>query len=65
MIQVEIKKLQKDKAELDHQKSEKNRLKADVEAKKAENGKIRKNRKGTEQKKKLLEEYRKQEAELK
>lgn len=63
--QIEIKKLQKDKAELDHQKNEKNRLKADIEAKKAENEKDKKETENVQkQKKELLKEYRKQEAEL-
>lgn len=63
--QTEIKKIVKDKEKLNLQKSEKSRLKKDVEEKKAANEKSKKeNEKAEKQKKQLLDSYLKQEAEL-
>lgn len=63
--QLEVKKLMKDRDELDHQKKEQKRLRSDVELKMKQNEKDKKETLNIKQKKKaLLIEYQKQEAEL-
>lgn len=63
--QIEVEKIVKEKEKLDLQKSEKDRLRKDAEEKKEENIKSKKeNEKAEKQKKSLLNDYLKQEAQL-
>lgn len=63
--QKEVRKLLKDRDELEHQKHEQKRLQEDVEAKKKQNEKDKeKTKKAIQQKDELLSEYQKQEADM-